>query len=409
MRQQIKCIRFYLFFFLLSGLHSLLFSQQFLDEIRKRLPMPDQNKLFEAQALEFKGKSILEKENSRAPSNGIKGKKNASGEALLNIEQLDALVFFAFSNELKFEVFDKGMKQFWHDYKGGWKETDVLHKFEKTIYDSLDLVSDLRRATDKDKTISAKMLLLKKAGYLENHATLQMGKLLYIYLRLPEPYNKNWLVSEELSDPYYFISQNSQDSNSIGSNAENDYQKHLQQALQVFNLLEITESQIDFFNEFLANKYPRPDSSIDFGKLAYCNMDSLKYQWQAYLYSGGNTSDSTISGLLALLSKSSSDNKKSSASFSFKIQIMASRDKLSEQAMHKIYSGSENIDVNIEDNWYKYTIGKFKSYKDAKVFQDKIKVEGAFIVAYLNGKRVEVTTYNRISTSKPIVHEIGVR
>lgn len=152
------------------------------------------------------------------------------------------------------------------------------------------------------------------------------------------------------------------------------------------------------------------DSSVDFMELAHCNLDSLKNQWHIYLYSGGNPSDSTFAGILALILKATPQLKKSSASFSYKIQIIASREKLSQQAIQKIYPGKESIDVKFEDNLYKYSIGNFKSYKDAKLQVAANKVEGSFIVAYLNGKRIEAATYARIPPSKPVVvHEIGVK
>lgn len=405
MRQLIKCIRFPLLLFILAAMNLQLFSQQFMDELKKRLPLPDQNKLLESEALQYRGYSILKDMNASVAQKKMNSKKNSADGVISNIELLDALVFFAYSNELKFEVFDKGIKQFWNEYKGGRRE-EALLKFEKTIYDSLDLVTDLRRATDLDKTISAKILMLKKAAYIENHATLQLGKLLYIYLRLPEQYNKNWLTADDLTDPYSAVSPRT-----LNSNASSDtmYQLQLQQAYRIFEILDISESQIDFFDAFLKIKYPMPDSSVNFLKLAYCSIDSLKYQWQSYLYSGEVVPNSTISGLLAFLSKSTPESKKSSSAFSYKIQILVSKERMSQQSLRKIYPGKENIEVNFEDKWYKYTIGNFKTYKEAKIFKDHLQLEGSFIVAYLNGKRVEVAAYNRISNNKTIVHEIGVR
>jgi hypothetical protein len=43
-----------------------------------------------------------------------------------------------------------------------------------------------------------------------------------------------------------------------------------------------------------------------------------------------------------------------------------------------------------EDNWYKYAIGEFPTYADAKRLKDNLNVPGAFVIAYLNGKRIKI-------------------
>jgi hypothetical protein len=412
-RKRIKVILIIIFLIGFAGTNSFIFSQEYLDGLKANLKLADQNRLLEAEALEFKGNSMLKAENLKNSNRGSSLKKNSKDEVIMDIEQLDALVFFAFSNELKFNVFDQSIKQFWSGYKGAKKDIDVLQKFEKSIYDSLDFVSDLRKSSDRERTITSKFMALEKAGYMENHAILQMGKLLYTYFHLPDSYNKKWLTSEDLSDPYYSNAPKLKRNTASAFFGDTSYQHRFQKALEIFNLMDITESQIEFFNEFLAIHYPLPENGVDFIKLSNCNVDSLKFQWQSYLFYGLNSSDSTVSKLLTFLSKGDATTKNpitnSSSVFLYKIQILASREKLDRMDIQKIYSGKENISENFEDTWYKYTLGNFKTYKEAKVLRDRIHVEGSFIVAYLNGKRIDVATYSRISGNKQVVHEIGVK
>ena len=75
----------------------------------------------------------------------------------------------------------------------------------------------------------------------------------------------------------------------------------------------------------------------------------------------------------------------------FKVQIAASINKLTEEILKKIYSGDENINHNIEEGWNKYSIGNYKSYKEAKELIGNAKVNDAFIVAYKDG--VKISTY----------------
>ena len=72
----------------------------------------------------------------------------------------------------------------------------------------------------------------------------------------------------------------------------------------------------------------------------------------------------------------------------FKVQIAASRNKLSDAYLKEIYNGNETIDVLTEDNWYKYSLGGFNKYDQALGLKNQINVDGAFIVAYQNGVKV---------------------
>ena len=75
----------------------------------------------------------------------------------------------------------------------------------------------------------------------------------------------------------------------------------------------------------------------------------------------------------------------------FKVQIAASINKLTEEILKKIYSGDERVNHKIEEGWNKYSIGKCKSYKEAKELIANAKVNDAFIVAYKDG--VKISTY----------------
>jgi hypothetical protein len=77
--------------------------------------------------------------------------------------------------------------------------------------------------------------------------------------------------------------------------------------------------------------------------------------------------------------------------FLFKVQIAASRVQLNENVLNSIYKGNEKISETFEDNWYKYTIGTFDTYKQARQLRDNTSVKGVFVVAYLNGKRIKIT------------------
>ena len=86
----------------------------------------------------------------------------------------------------------------------------------------------------------------------------------------------------------------------------------------------------------------------------------------------------------------------------FKIQIGASHISISIDSLKNRFNIGENVDEEKVGEWYKYTVGKYKNYSDAKLDCDKLTstygISGAFIVAYLNNQR---TIYTAIKP-KPI-------
>jgi hypothetical protein len=82
---------------------------------------------------------------------------------------------------------------------------------------------------------------------------------------------------------------------------------------------------------------------------------------------------------------------RSSRGFTYKVQIAACRVPLDEATLQGIYNGPEDIVELTEENWNKYVIGEFTTYKAASRLRDKTKIPGAFVIAYLNGRRIMIT------------------
>lgn len=409
---------FLLSFFLLLQLYSSesVYSQQFTEGLKSKLGIAERNRLLEAEALQFKGQSKLQALSISQP-NKAKLNSNPRNSVLNSIRELDAIVFLAFSNELKFNVLSKSLSGFHSNYKGNPGEIEDLMRVEKSMYDSVAWVYEIRKESDRERSIIAKFPLLKRAGLIEDHAILKLEKLLYSYLNLPTAADLKWIHSPDLADPYrnYSKNMNPEPSMKVG---DTSYNTHLKRAMEIFNLMDISEHQLQFFNEFLAAQYPLPDSGVNFINVAYTSIDSLKLRWEGYLYTGGKSSDTAISNLLARIGNSKNSNlagqdflkTRSNLAFNYKIQVLASREKLGKDVIQKVYQGKEGVEENMEEGWYKYTIGNYKSYREARGVRDQLNIQGAFIVAYLNGKRIEVSTYTRFpSPSKPVKHEIGVK
>ncbi len=74
----------------------------------------------------------------------------------------------------------------------------------------------------------------------------------------------------------------------------------------------------------------------------------------------------------------------------FKVQIAAHTVPITEEYLRSIYKGAMPIDMIFEDSWYKYSIGRYKTFDEAdKTLQD-CNVRKAFIVAYQGGKKLTI-------------------
>jgi hypothetical protein len=67
----------------------------------------------------------------------------------------------------------------------------------------------------------------------------------------------------------------------------------------------------------------------------------------------------------------------------YHIQIAASTEPLSVEYLETLYNGDLDVHHFTEDNWNKYYVGEYYAFNEARTqLQNKIDVEGAFIIAY---------------------------
>jgi hypothetical protein len=84
----------------------------------------------------------------------------------------------------------------------------------------------------------------------------------------------------------------------------------------------------------------------------------------------------------------------------FKVQIAASRNPMSDNLLHNIYGGDKEINKNIVDGWYKYSVGQFPEYEAANKLKKKTNVGGAFITAYKDGELLDIKQAIQLSEGR---------
>ena len=86
----------------------------------------------------------------------------------------------------------------------------------------------------------------------------------------------------------------------------------------------------------------------------------------------------------------------------FKVQVGACHRQIPEAELHKRYPGNKEVSVEMYEGWYKYLIGNYSKYSEAK--QEKISsgTADAWVVVYKDNKRVPISEVVNLLTYYPL-------
>jgi len=405
--------------FLFLGNVIPIYSQPFTDELINKLPRIDQYKFLKAETFNKKGKAFLEKggikPDSATLSDTTLSEKEEEKIDNYYINRIKASYCFRDANGLLYYVLDKYIKAFWKKNKENKKSLDIFVKIENAAYDSLIRADKLREMAEKESAIADKIPLVSTAEAMEGKALFRLEKVLFVYVNWPEPANIPWLFSDDKINPRIPEMEKEVLLSSIQLDLDSTKKDTAHRATSIYNLMHISENQIDNFNEFLKTKYPDKTEAylIDFQKLHSNVIDSLHRKWEEYSFGQKIDADNDKSSLFSTvrppdktvkssqhvadrvnlkLTTETNTNEFDASGFVYKVQLSACRIKLQMNELSKVYPDLENIVESFEDNWFKYTAGSFKSYQQAKDFKVTLKVKGAFVIAYYNNKRIKITT-----------------
>jgi hypothetical protein len=84
----------------------------------------------------------------------------------------------------------------------------------------------------------------------------------------------------------------------------------------------------------------------------------------------------------------------------FKVQIAAHTMPLTNEYLKSLYNGDLKIDMIFEDDWYKYSIGRYLSFDEAEATCRECNIKKAFVVAYEAGKHISIQDALRILEEK---------
>jgi len=93
------------------------------------------------------------------------------------------------------------------------------------------------------------------------------------------------------------------------------------------------------------------------------------------------------------------NNKKENGVW-YEVQVMAVTKQASPEFVAKIYKGSETVREIQQDGWFKYSVGKFSDYKEARNFRSQTGVKGAFVVAFQDEQPISIKDAKKLMKSE---------
>ena len=105
------------------------------------------------------------------------------------------------------------------------------------------------------------------------------------------------------------------------------------------------------------------------------------------------------------------NNEQRTTNFEYRIQLKASYNhRIPLDTIAKEFNLIEKINEDLDNGWYKYTVGSFDQYMSAKDYRDKLRqkkeLSGCFVVAYEKGQRLSrlpELNYKTTQTQSPVL------
>jgi tetratricopeptide (TPR) repeat protein len=86
----------------------------------------------------------------------------------------------------------------------------------------------------------------------------------------------------------------------------------------------------------------------------------------------------------------------------FKVQVGACHRQIPQTELHQRYTGKKNITMEMHEGWYKYVIGSFNKYSEAKSEKVTCGTNDAWVVVYKEGKRVPISDVLSVLSYYPL-------
>ena len=437
-----KIIQFGIFLMLVIFPVSLLYGQE--DEtIKSIFSSSDKSKIDKANGYKTDGDGLIEEANQlymetfsvQADANldekAIKKKVNQL-ELKAQQKQFEALELYKKCNETKYSLYKKYIEKFWSDFSGDESQYVNAKLIEEQSNDYFYQATATRNDAGKLKDRKEKIQKLNDANDLDIRAIEKQVTALSIYYNLETPTTQATSVTQPSA---YQPAQTTQPSQTQAPAVQTPSYTTTSSQPPSGNT-QVNQEILDMYNKFISDTANRGKILLTpeiLNNISSYNADQILNFWYNYAY-GASYSPEFAEQLLAeenpdtahaiedlsaeqyesykdmTVEEKATEAKEAAQSelklaeihqgeeskldllptdenIIYRVQLAANRSELTQRALQRIYYGNKQVDMIMEDGWFKYSIGDFDDFKSADKFRSQCGVKNAFIVAYRKGTR----------------------
>ncbi len=116
-----------------------------------------------------------------------------------------------------------------------------------------------------------------------------------------------------------------------------------------------------------------------------------------------NDAQNKITDLQEAKKRASEDASKMTTSpygLLYKIQIAASQLQLTHEQQAKLYPTTSEIEERFADSFYKYAVGNYSTYAEAKAALKSYNIRGSFVIVFKDGNQIKIKEAQKIEKQK---------
>ncbi|MBN2213308.1 MAG: hypothetical protein JW723_03605 [Bacteroidales bacterium] len=416
------------------------------DAIQQIFTSSDKSKLDKASEYKNQGDALIEEANQlymetfavqadvQLDEKKIK-KEVEKLESNAQKKQFEALELYNKCNQQKYEIYKKYIEEFWSGYSGNEAEYVNARLIEEQSNDYFYQSVVTRNEAGKARDSKDKIQKLNDANDLQIRALeKQITALGYYYSIETAPPQ---LTTTQPQEPEYRKAQTTEYPESVTPSVTEPVSATPGTVQPVSGNVQVNREVLEIYNRYLNDTLSKGDSFLTpelLARIGSFNADQILNIWYNYAYGSPyspeyaeqllaeqapQVTDSMPEDLsaqqyqeyqdmsvqekaeearhaaqtelkLAEIHKGEEDKVKllpADENLIFRVQLAANKSQLTQRALQSIYYGNKQIEMILEDDWFKYSIGDFPDYKSADKFRSQCGVENAFIVAYRKGTR----------------------
>jgi len=400
---------------------------------RKKLEKADQYKANADKQIEESNRLNMEVFTVQADpalSEKSKAKKISQLEEQAILRQIEASGLYEKSNEIKFSVYKLYIDEFWKTHEN--QESSFLNAklLEEQASDNYFQAVSYRMDARKMDGY-AKVEKLNESEALENQAIQKQLTALGQYHGISGAILQENIVANDIMVSEPTVANDPEPAMDADDEADQYIQdSFIQEKPENTDLPDTTvyvttasgvtvnQSMIDSYNRYIATgKFT--DSTLSTGAIAGVtsfDSDRLLQLWYEYMYGRGSIVSEPDADLQAdIVTEAGVDDPRitvvepgtntgkmeigivtdenvgtlipADEEVIYRVQIAANRSELSQRALSKMYYGNKNVEMIVENDWYKYSVGDFGTYKEASDFREASGISNAYVVAYRKGTK----------------------